>query len=363
MPGQGRLGDKANVPLDTHGCPACPHPAAIGPAIQGSPNVNVNSRPALRVDDPGMHAACCGTNQWTATQGSLTVFINGKAAHRMGDQNRHCGGIGQLVEGSPNVMVGESSGGGGGGSSAGSSSQGRGSASSSAGPQAAGSSGGGGGGGGASSGERAGAQNQAQAGGGAAAQQSQPPQNQADHEHVLVIKAQLQTPGGQPLAHEQVVLVKSGTDQVVAGPFTTDETGSIAEIIPEKGDYDIRLVDAEDQHHAPPADDLDAAAHLHCCFLLSTGAPASGEIATITGGGSTATVALGQFGDLEVAVAPGPYEIKVRDQTFRAHSIHQVAHEEEGGGYKFVIPVKDEVPDLENGRADRFHVDDDSELA
>jgi len=118
MPGQGRLGDKANVPLDTHGCPACPHPAAIGPAIQGSPDVNVNRRPALRVDDPGVHAACCGTNTWTATQGSMTVFINGKGAHRIGDQNRHCGGIGQLVEGSPNVIVGESNGGGTGGSTA-----------------------------------------------------------------------------------------------------------------------------------------------------------------------------------------------------------------------------------------------------
>ena len=59
--------------------------------------------------------ACCGTNTWTATKGSLTVFINGKGAHRMGDQNRHCGGVGQLVEGSPNVIVGESGGSGGGG--------------------------------------------------------------------------------------------------------------------------------------------------------------------------------------------------------------------------------------------------------
>jgi len=117
MPGQGRLGDKANVPLDAHGCPGCPHPA-VGPAIQGSSDVNVNRRPALRVDDPGIHMACCGSNTWTATTGSITVFINGKGAHRMGDQNRHCGGIGQLIEGSPNVIVGEmTSGGGGAGSS------------------------------------------------------------------------------------------------------------------------------------------------------------------------------------------------------------------------------------------------------
>ncbi|HLL23523.1 MAG TPA: carboxypeptidase regulatory-like domain-containing protein [Kofleriaceae bacterium] len=102
------------MPLDAHGCPACPHPA-IGPAIAGSPTVLVNKRPALRVDDPGIHAPCCGTNTWAAIEGSASVFINGKAAHRMGDDNRHCGGTGQLIEGSPNVIVGDASAGGGGG--------------------------------------------------------------------------------------------------------------------------------------------------------------------------------------------------------------------------------------------------------
>jgi uncharacterized Zn-binding protein involved in type VI secretion len=84
---------------------ACPHPA-IGPATGGSPDTKVNGRPALRVDDPGVHAACCGTNTWTAKTGSSTVFINNKAAHRMGDADQHCGGMGKLIEGSPNVMVG-----------------------------------------------------------------------------------------------------------------------------------------------------------------------------------------------------------------------------------------------------------------
>jgi uncharacterized Zn-binding protein involved in type VI secretion len=105
MPPQGRLGDKSNVPVDAHGCPACPHPA-VGPAIAGSPSVNVNSRPALRVGDNGVHAACCGPNTWVAQAGSGTVFINSMPAHRLGDQDTHCGGVGQLIEGSDNVMVG-----------------------------------------------------------------------------------------------------------------------------------------------------------------------------------------------------------------------------------------------------------------
>jgi uncharacterized Zn-binding protein involved in type VI secretion len=118
MPGQGRLGDKAKAQLDTHGCLACPH-VCLGPAIRGSDDVNVNGRPALRVDDPGIHSPCCGANTWTATKGSSTVFINGKAAYRVGDQSRHCGGMGQLIDGSSNVVVGDAGGGGGQGGSTG----------------------------------------------------------------------------------------------------------------------------------------------------------------------------------------------------------------------------------------------------
>jgi hypothetical protein len=32
--------------------------------------------------------------------------VNGKAFHRLGDKTTHCGGEGQLVEGSPDVIVG-----------------------------------------------------------------------------------------------------------------------------------------------------------------------------------------------------------------------------------------------------------------
>ncbi len=105
MPGQARLGDKSNCPADAHGCPACPHPC-VGPAIIGSPDVMVNGRPAIRVGDNGVHAACCGSNMWTAKMGSSTVKINNQDAHRQGDQDEHCGGMGQMIEGSTNVMTG-----------------------------------------------------------------------------------------------------------------------------------------------------------------------------------------------------------------------------------------------------------------
>ncbi len=105
MPPAGRLNDRSYAPVDTHGCPACPHPV-IGPAIVGSEDVHINGLPALRIGDMGIHAACCGPNTWTATGGSGTVLINNKGAHRLGDQDQHCGGMGQLIDGSPNVIIG-----------------------------------------------------------------------------------------------------------------------------------------------------------------------------------------------------------------------------------------------------------------
>lgn len=105
MPLQCRLTDKSFNPADAHGCPACPHPV-IGPAIGGSPNVLVNNLPALRVTDPGIHAACCGPNTWIAAKGSGTVLINSLPAHRLGDTDTHCGGIGTMVSSSTNVTVG-----------------------------------------------------------------------------------------------------------------------------------------------------------------------------------------------------------------------------------------------------------------
>jgi uncharacterized Zn-binding protein involved in type VI secretion len=105
MPAACRVSDLANVKVDTHGCPGCPHPGT-GPALSGSANVNINNLPAFRQGDPGLHTACCGPNTWTAQKGSGTVNINGKAAMRQNDMTKHCGGVGQMTKGSDNVNIG-----------------------------------------------------------------------------------------------------------------------------------------------------------------------------------------------------------------------------------------------------------------
>jgi uncharacterized Zn-binding protein involved in type VI secretion len=43
--------------------------------VEGSPDVFVNQRAALRVGDAGVHAACCGPNTWVAIEGSPDVLV------------------------------------------------------------------------------------------------------------------------------------------------------------------------------------------------------------------------------------------------------------------------------------------------
>jgi uncharacterized Zn-binding protein involved in type VI secretion len=105
----GRIGDRAQSEPHAHGCPACPH-TGVGPAVTGSHNVFVNNRPALRVHDSGVAAACCGSNLWRAVQGTSSVLINDRQAHRKGDGTEHCGyAPGRLIEGSPDVCFGHAS--------------------------------------------------------------------------------------------------------------------------------------------------------------------------------------------------------------------------------------------------------------
>lgn len=109
MPAAGRLGDKAQCPSDSHGCPSCAH-GVVGPAVAGSSNTFVNGKSALRVGDPGVHSSCCGPNTWNVAKGAPGVYINSIKAHRKGDATTHCGGMGKLIDGSPDVFIGDTGG-------------------------------------------------------------------------------------------------------------------------------------------------------------------------------------------------------------------------------------------------------------
>lgn len=99
-------GDHGKNPTDVHKCPACPH-TVEGPAVTGSPNVELNGKPVVRVCDRGIHdAKCCDENAWEAIEGAATVEVNGRPVVRRGDKSQHCGGNGALIGGSPDCEVG-----------------------------------------------------------------------------------------------------------------------------------------------------------------------------------------------------------------------------------------------------------------
>src|ERR1041384_5794544 len=78
------------------------------------------------------------------------------------------------------------------------------------------------------------------------------------------VSVERRAPGGVALAFEQVVLVKSGTTEVVVGPIMTDADGRFAVAVPEPIAYDIQILDdGADHHEVPPPEDGNAA-HLLC---------------------------------------------------------------------------------------------------
>jgi len=99
-----RVGDKAHCPSDGHGKDCCSH-SVEGPAVKGSPNVFINNRQTMRLNDPGVHSSCCGSNTWKTASGASTVFINNRKAVRIEDKTIHCGGSGKMIEGSSNVFI------------------------------------------------------------------------------------------------------------------------------------------------------------------------------------------------------------------------------------------------------------------
>jgi len=83
-----------------------PHPNA-GPIQTGAGTVYIENCQAARLNDMGVHAACCGPNIYTIITASSTVVIEGSAAARLGDSTLHCGtAAGSIVTGAGTVTIG-----------------------------------------------------------------------------------------------------------------------------------------------------------------------------------------------------------------------------------------------------------------
>jgi uncharacterized Zn-binding protein involved in type VI secretion len=81
----------------------------VGRSVTASPNVLINRRPALRQGDQGVHRRGQAGAEWEAIAGAPRVLINGRRAQRIGDVIGETSGSaqGELVEGSPDVLIGD----------------------------------------------------------------------------------------------------------------------------------------------------------------------------------------------------------------------------------------------------------------
>jgi uncharacterized Zn-binding protein involved in type VI secretion len=95
------VGMLARCLADGHGAPMDPV-NVVGPITTGSSHVLVNGKPAARVGDVGVHAACAGSNTFEIVSGDYQVLIDGKPAAWITSITKHCGGMGTIIGGGGN---------------------------------------------------------------------------------------------------------------------------------------------------------------------------------------------------------------------------------------------------------------------
>lgn len=101
------MGKPAARKTDNHSCPLYDDedPHVGGPVVSGCANVNINGLQAARIGDPTL---CQGVGAIDPiAEGAPSVCIGGSPAARLGDATSHGG---KLVQGSPNVFIGDADG-------------------------------------------------------------------------------------------------------------------------------------------------------------------------------------------------------------------------------------------------------------
>jgi len=291
-----------------------------------------NSRPAFRKDDTGIHAACCNQNTWKAVQGSGTVFINNKEAVRLGDQTKHCGGSGNMIEGSDNVMIGGAAGSGGGGGSGGGSSSGQGGAGTEGaqGSQSGinsnqtGSGGGGGAAGAAAGGGGGAAGGAASAAGGAAPEKQMSANPTKDPEKdAFALWLELAAVNGGKLIGEIIDIIDPDTKEVIATK-EIGEDGNVFVEVPKNKPYDIKIQPDHREHPMDmPSDEKAHENQVSANFYDQDGVPLPyGTDVKVTGNGVKETMHVGAHGHFTAVLKPGTYDLEIAGQKFVVDTIN-----------------------------------------
>ncbi len=165
-----------------------------------------------------------------------------------------------------------------------------------------------------------------------------------DPDGAWAIEVQLHAAGGTPLACERVRIVDPGTGKQVGTEAVTDDKGVLRARVPEQKEYHFVPVEDDAVHHDDPWAGSGAAAagqeHSLLFVLLTdaSGAPLASEKVTVKdeAGGEHPAQTDGE-GRMRLVTDPGVYELRVRGNTFVAHTLFTSDLGEEPQPYRFTL--------------------------
>jgi hypothetical protein len=104
---------------------------------------------------------------------------------------------------------------------------------------------------------------------------------------------------------------------------------------------------------------------LHCQFFSPSHQPLVGEKVKVSGGGASFELITGDQGEIDTPADPGAYQLAVRGQTFKAHTLHvnDMSHPRAGLHYQFVVDTdeEDDWSKHEKGRMNRYSSGEDDD--
>lgn len=165
-----------------------------------------------------------------------------------------------------------------------------------------------------------------------------------DPDGAYAIEVQLHAAGGTPLACERVRIVDPDSAKQVGTEAVTDDKGVLRARVPEQKEYHFVPVGDDAVHHDDPWAGSGAAAagqEHSLLFVLLTdagGAPVPREsVAVRDESGSEHPAQTDDEGRIRLVTDPGVYELRVRGNTFVAHTLFTSDLGEEPEPYRFTL--------------------------
>jgi hypothetical protein len=193
---------------------------------------------------------------------------------------------------------------------------------------------------------------------------AKPEENSEEEGYQWVLSAKFETPGGQPLAFEDVMVIDQDTKQQIGPILQTDADGKVVTTVPWEGLYDIKIVEDEEWQVYGKDEDSATNAYLIVQFVTPTLEPIAHETVRITGPDGTREVETDENGEVDILAELGSYELTIGDDSFVAHTVLLGERDHHAWMYQFVVEPEDDEdePDWELAREHRFGFFEHDEL-